>query len=211
MPTESETLEELVGNAAEGDRGAQEELLHRFWPVIRQAVKGRKSRLGQNLAAREQTQDLEQQAAIKLLGNLRQHAWQGRSAFAAWVKKLAEHGVVDAYRHHRALKRDAAAEIELERADDVARRTRSAESRYDDHAKVEALMEQIQQLKAEYGAALLLHHMGFAHAEIGETLSCSAEAARKLVTRARRKLLQLRDAEEAEAQAVAKSKAEKAS
>ena len=53
-------------------------------------------------------------------------------------------------------------------------------------------MQDIGDLKEEYGAALLMHHLGFSHAEIGAALECTPEAARKLVTRARKRLLDRR-------------------
>ena len=37
----------------------------------------------------------------------------------------------------------------------------------------------------------MLHHMGYSHKEIGDTLDCTPEAARKLITRARTKLLDM--------------------
>lgn len=187
--TESQVLEELVTSAAAGDRRAQNELLARYWPVILQAVRGRKNRIGKKMAAREDTEDLQQTAALKVLTELPKHEWRGRSAFVAWVKKLARHKVSDAYRHHSARKRDAGAETRAERADAPRAGARSAESRFDDHQRVDKLLAQVQKLKPEYGAALMMHHLGFSMAQIGEALDCSAEAARKLVARARAKLV----------------------
>lgn len=190
--TESQIVEELVAAAAEGDRSAQTQLLERYWPLIRATVRGRKNRLSNKLAAREETQDLEQVVAIKLLNVLPKHAWRGGSAFAAWIKKLASNEVLDTYRRHGAQKRDAHAEQSLEPGVELQQPARSAESRFDDHRRFDTLMKQIQELKDEYGAALMMHHLGFTHAQIGEALGCTPEAARKLVARARRKLLEIR-------------------
>jgi RNA polymerase sigma factor (sigma-70 family) len=187
--TESEVLEELVATAAAGDRGAQNLLLDRYWPVILQAVRGRKNRIGGKMAAREDTDDLQQTAALKVLTQLPSHEWRGRTAFVAWIKKLARHKVSDTYRHHSAAKRDASAETRAERGDAPRDGARSAESRFDDQQRVEQLLAQVRQLKPSYGAALMMHHLGFSMAQIGETLDCSAEAARKLVARARAKLI----------------------
>jgi RNA polymerase sigma factor (sigma-70 family) len=188
--TESQFLEELVAAAAAGDRKAQDTLLRQYWLVIHQAVRGRKNRIGAKLASREDTQDLQQVAALKVLTELPAHEWRGSSAFVAWVKKLSRHKVSDAYRHHSARKRDAGVETSADKVD-ARGLSRSAESRFDDHQKVEKLMAQVQQLKPEYGAALMMHHLGFTMAQIGEMLGCSAEAARKLVARARAKLVDL--------------------
>ena len=190
--TDSEVLEELVAAAARGDRAAQETLLGQYWQVIRQVVRARKNRLGTRLAAREETQDLQQAAALRVLTELEDHRWQGRPAFVAWVKKLAQVEVIDRYRFHSAKKRDVIAETSDERALDRPAPARSAESRLDDQRELDQLIDQVQALKPEYGAALMMHHMGFSHAQIGELLECTPEAARKLVTRARLKLLRVR-------------------
>ena len=68
---------------------------------------------------------------------------------------------------------------------------RSAESKFDDQDRLTELLKNVQRLKSEYGAALMMHHMGFSHGEIGETLGCTTEAARKLVSRGRIQLLDL--------------------
>jgi len=188
-PTESHYLEELIATAAGGDKQAQEQLLARYWFIIRQAVRARKNRLGQGLAAREETQDLQQAAAMRVLSQLPQHQWQGRSRFAAWVKKLSSLEVIDVLRHHRAQKRDVMAEKHDAEAVDNAPSKRFAETHFDDRQKLQRLVNDVESLKPEYGAALLMHHMGFSHAEIGESLDCSAEAARKLVSRARLRLV----------------------
>ena len=187
----SQVLQDLIAQAATGDRGAQEALMQHYWPLITQAVRARKNRLGGPAMAKEQTVDLQQTAALKVLSELGKHRWQGQSAFTAWVRKLADLEVIDTYRHHHAQKRDAAAEVPADGVLELTAPARSAESRMDDHARVNSLLAQVRQLKEEYGAALIMSHMGFTHAEIGETLDCTPEAARKLVSRARVKLVAL--------------------
>jgi RNA polymerase sigma-70 factor (ECF subfamily) len=182
----------MVTAAADGDSSAQAQLLERYWPVIRQAVRARKNRLSHRVAAREETQDLEQVAAMKVLTALPKHSWQGGSAFAAWIKRLSSNEVLDVYRRHGAQKRDVQAEQPLDTAADPPAAARSPESVLDGQRRFAALLEQLQELKEEYGAALMMHHIGFSHAQIGDALGCSSEAARKLVTRGRQKLLDLR-------------------
>jgi RNA polymerase sigma factor (sigma-70 family) len=186
---DSDHLQDLVVRAAEGNRAAQQTLLTRFWPLIHKAVRARKARLGRALDGREETEDVEQAAALKVLEELPKHRWQGRSAFSAWIGKLAALEVVDRYRFHRASKRDVVAEASESRAKVLRGNRRSAESMIDDDRRFRSLMAKVAEMKDDYGAALLMHHMGFSHAEIGDALACSAEAARKLVTRAHRKLV----------------------
>jgi RNA polymerase sigma factor (sigma-70 family) len=186
--TESEVLEELIHSAAKGDREAQNELMQRYWPVIRDAVHVAKLRMGEKLKQREESVDLQQSAAIKILAALDMHEFRGRPAFAAWVRTLAQAEVVDHHRHHAAQKR-AAPELGGSVLDRIAEERRSPESRYDEMQRFDALLGKLGELKPEYRTALMLHHMGYSHKEIGETLDCTAEAARKLITRARSKLL----------------------
>jgi RNA polymerase sigma factor (sigma-70 family) len=188
----SQDLEELVRSAAAGDRGAQQDLMSRYWPVIRYAVRARKSRLGTSLAAREETQDLDQAAAMRVLTGIAKHEWRGRSAFTLWVKTLSAAEVVDAYRRHRAQKRDVAADTGESKVGEDPRLRRSMESLVEDSIEVRKLLDDLGELKSEYAAALLMHHLGFSHAEVGDSLDCSADAARKLVARARTTLLRLR-------------------
>ena len=192
--TESQVFEDLIASAARGDRAAQGELLKHYWPVIRDAVHAVKYRMGPRLSAREETQDLQQAAAIKVLGALEDHEWRGRPAFAAWVRKLARAEVVDTHRHHAAAKRGAP-ELGGSEVDRLANLEASPESRVDVQARLGRLRADLDRLKPEYRSALMLHHMGYAHAQIGEILGCSQEAARKLVTRARTKLLSMKDDE----------------
>lgn len=192
---ESEILEELIVSAARGDREAQNELIQQYWPVIRDAVRATKRRMGERLREREETVDLQQSAAIKILAALDSHDFRGRPAFAAWIRRLAQAEVVDHHRHHAAQKR-AAPEVGGSEIDRVPEPNRSPESRYDDHQRFEKLLAGLEKLKPEYRTALMLHHMGYSHKEIGDTLDCTAEAARKLITRARTKLLDMQTPKE---------------
>ncbi len=187
-PAESTIIEDLVRLGAEGDRRAQDSLLNLYWPLIRKVVRARKNRLGHELRMREETQDLEQDVAMELLQSLPRQQWQGSTAFAAWVRKLADYQVIDAHRYHRRKKRDRRAETAAENIQLQAVVRNSAESQVDDGRRVEALVAQIAELKEEYGAALIMNYQGYTHAQIGEALACTAEAARKLVSRARAKL-----------------------
>ena len=188
--SESQFLEELILSAAKGDREAQNELIQKYWPIIRDAVRSAKRRMGERLREREETQDLQQAAAIKILAALDAHDFRGRPAFAAWIRRLAQAEVVDRHRHHAAQKR-AAPELGGSVIDRVAEEKRSPESRYDDQQRFDKLLLEIEELKPEYRTALLLHHMGYSHKEIGDTLGCTPEAARTLITRARTKLLEM--------------------
>jgi RNA polymerase sigma factor (sigma-70 family) len=185
MSGESEIIENLVQEGARGDRSAQSQLLERYWPLIRRVVRARRRRMGG--ALRDDTDDLEQQVAMELLESLPKQEWRGQTAFGAWVRRLAECQVIDAQRYHARQKRDRRAETDADKADLVAARP-SPESAIDEGRRAEAIVAAIGELKEEYGAALVLHYKGYSHAQIGDVLGCTAEAARKLVARARAKL-----------------------
>ncbi len=192
MNSTSEVIEELVREAQGGESSAQNELLRRYWSVIEMAVRGRKNRLGPLLSGREQTQDLAQDAALKVLTQLNKQDWQGSSAFAAWIKKLASNEVIDSMRHHRAQKRDIGAEEQSDRTIADPHQQASPESVYDRRNAAADLIGEIQSLPPDQATAVLMSHWGFSHAEIGETIGCSGEAARKIVSRARIKLARQR-------------------
>ncbi len=185
---ESRKLEALITHAASGSKRAQQIILETYWPVIVKAVGARRRRLGNSTTARADTVDLQQDAALRVLRELNKHRFQGRSAFSAWVRKLSGLEVIDAFRRQRAQKRDAAADIALTGRESTYSDELSMETSLDDRRRLTDLLLRVGTLKVDYGAALLLHHIGFSHAEVGEALGCSSEAARKLVSRARAKL-----------------------
>jgi RNA polymerase sigma factor (sigma-70 family) len=190
--TDSQLVEGLVAAAAGGDREAQATLFARYWPVIRQIVRACSYRMGGVARMREQTQDLEQEVALGVLLALPKQRWQGRRAFKAWIRKLAAATIVDVQRYHLAKRRDHRAETGVERADRV-RTGRSLESVVDDQRRLETLAELLDELKPQYAGAVMLHHVGYTYAEIGELLECTGEAARKLVSRGEAKLVRLRE------------------
>jgi RNA polymerase sigma factor (sigma-70 family) len=189
--TESQIVEDLIIRAVAGEAAARDALFERYWPVIRHVVRGCRYRFGADIRAREQTQDLEQEVALEVLLALPKQRWQGRQAFRAWIRKLAAAKVVDTHRYHRAQRRDRRKETGLDRAAGTGGR-RSPESAVDERRSVDELSQLLDEIKPEYAGAVMLHHLGYAHAEIGDMLDCSAEAARKLVSRGEAKLLKLR-------------------
>lgn len=196
--TESVVIEGLVRAAADGNRDAQEELLQRYWRMVQDVVRARRNRMGRGSTKRDDTQDLQQDVSILILRDLPKHVWQGRRAFLAWLKRLADNKVIDVARHHLAKKRDVWAETHADKADEVAvARRRSPETIVDQARGLSATEKYLQRLKPDYAAALRLHAVGYSNAEIGEVLDCTPEAARKLVARAIAKISILKRRQEA--------------
>lgn len=188
MAEESQIVEELVRAAAAGSEAARGELLRRHWVLIEAMVSARRRRMARDLKVREQTADLAQELALRLLRDLPRHEWRGRGAFLAWVRRLSDNAVIDAQRYHQAQRRRAGAETDVSDEHLTAVHARSPESQIDAERRTVALYKTLAYLKPDYRAAVLMHHAGFTHAEIGEHLDCTAEAARKLVARAHARL-----------------------
>jgi len=139
---------------------------------------------------RESTSDLEQDVAIEVLQSLAHHEWRGKSAFVGWLRRLVADEVIDAARYHAAQRRDPAREAPVDDrlAGDAGT---SPESRLDHVLRLQQLVPLFDQLSLEQAQAVWLYYQGHSHAEIGEVLGVSAEAARKHVARGRAKLVLL--------------------
>jgi RNA polymerase sigma factor (sigma-70 family) len=189
MPAQSETtssqvIEQLVQQAAAGDRQAQGLLLMRYRYFIQRAVR---ERLGQSLRRRESTSDVEQDVALEILRSLKNQQWRGKSAFLGWLRRVVVGEVIDVARYHGAKRRQAKDDVTFSEA--LAAPVRqSVETWLDERRQLAELERRLDTLPANQAEALVLFHQGHTHAEIGEILGCSPEAARKLVARARAKL-----------------------
>jgi RNA polymerase sigma factor (sigma-70 family) len=176
-PNESQIVESLVARASAGERAAQDELLSRYWELIAGVICVRR--------LREELEDMRQNIALHLVQELPKYTWKGRRAFIAWMKAVADSKVIDAQRHHMALKRDAAADTGIEKAENVAPRSGAGiETQVENQIRGEKVNAMLDQIKPEYATAVRMHVMGFTHPEIADVLGVpSEEAARKLVAR----------------------------
>ena len=188
--TASEEIEPIVAAAIRGDAQSREWLITRYRYFIRRAVLD--FRNSPSSRHRDDTMDLEQEIAIAVLENLSEYEWQGRKAFHAWLRKIAKGELIDRYRYQHAQKRDIAMDTGTGALQGHKRAGAGLETQADVHQRFAALHELLDQLPATQAQAVMLFHMGHAHKEIGEILDCSAEAARKLVARARARLVTLK-------------------
>jgi RNA polymerase sigma-70 factor (ECF subfamily) len=97
----------LVTRAAAGDRDAADSLVRRFAPVVRADVH---RRLGADVRAREDTDDILQSTLVEAIGALEGFEFRGEAAFRGWLATLAENRVRMAGRFHRQAMRDPARE-----------------------------------------------------------------------------------------------------
>lgn len=89
--TDSEVTE-CLARSREGDEGAVLELFHYMYPHVLKLVRS-------NLPARESTEDLVQQACIKVMANL--HQFSGKVPFLHWVSRIAVNTCLNQMRHEK--------------------------------------------------------------------------------------------------------------
>ena len=96
----------------EGDRQSLEQLLERELPFVRDFVA---SRMGDLLQAREEADDLVQEAMVSALAYSPRFLVSDREQFRALLCRITENVLRDSVDKHRAKKRDAAREREIPR------------------------------------------------------------------------------------------------
>jgi RNA polymerase sigma-70 factor (ECF subfamily) len=180
------TDEDLVRRVRAGDEAAARRLFERHLPALRAKAR---SRLPASLRGRVAESDVIQQAYLAAFLAIGDFEDRGDGSFAAWVRKILEHRIDNEVRDGiTAAKRDARREIRIPTgthgagpardqpspseelvADEDAARVRAARQRLsDDHRTVVALV----------------HDEGLTLAAAGARMGRSAEAARKLYSRA---------------------------
>jgi RNA polymerase sigma-70 factor (ECF subfamily) len=106
-----EELEGLIERAAAGDDDAAGELATRYEGRVRATIR---RRLGPELRARVETDDIFQTSFFAALGDLTGFRYQGEAAFVRWLSTVAERKMLMTARRHRAGKRDLRLEWPLD-------------------------------------------------------------------------------------------------
>ena len=109
-------IELLIRRAAEGDREAAGELARRYEKPIRRAIT---RRLGRDLKARIDTDDIYQSTIIAAMDGLPGFTFQGEPALVSWLATIAERRIRMAGRRHRRGKRDPKRERPIDLAEGV--------------------------------------------------------------------------------------------
>ena len=107
---DDESLEALLRRAAAGDRQAAGELARRYEAPLRAEIR---RRLGPDLRARVDTDDIFQSTILESVGSLPAFEFRGEKAYVGWLTLLAERRIRDKARFHRAAKRDQRKEQHL--------------------------------------------------------------------------------------------------
>ena len=191
MSNASSTLTLRVASAFEaardGDAQATALLLNQYRGLIRRTLS---ERLGADLGKTRDLEDLEQDVAIRLMRSLDKHQWRGRKAFQQWLRLLARGEIVDQIREVQALKRGGDTPHTPLFEDAVGSARAGLETQADQAKRLAWLQAKLDALPFNYAQAIILSTLGHTYSEIGVLLGVSAEAARKLVSRGKAKLLE---------------------
>ena len=172
--------------AREGDPKATALLLSQYRGLIRRTLT---ERLGESLGKTRDLEDLEQDVAIRLMKSLDKHQWRGRKAFQQWLRLLARGEIVDQIREVQALKRGGDAQHSPVYEEALQSHNAGLETQADNARRLAWLQTRLDQLPFNYAQAIVLSTLGHSYQEIGDLLEVSAEAARKMVSRGKAKIL----------------------
>lgn len=152
-------------------------------PVLTRFVR---RRMGPDLSARESASDIVQSTCRELLRSASKFEDRGEAGFQRWVQSTAEHKLQNRARHWRAQRRQGSGvpeELDAREpsAPDSSRPSGDAELR----EEVERLQRAFAQLSSEHSHVLQRSQIdGASQAEIAAELGKSANAVRKLLSRA---------------------------
>lgn len=190
---ESEQL--LLKRAMAGERDALDDLFAAHLEPVHDWVR---KRLGPQLRARVDTQDLAQSSLAEAFRDLQGFEWRGSESFSRWLRRIVENKIRQKALFFRRLKRDAGREIDIaeggvEHGVEVRTPSHILDRRYE----LEAVERALAQLPENYQQVVRwarLEHLPYR--EIGTRLGGRSEdAVRKLLVRALIKLTALVESE----------------
>lgn len=152
-------------------------------PVLTRFVR---RRMGPELSARESSSDIVQSTCRELLRSASNFEDRGEASFQSWVRSAAEHKLRNRARHWRAQRRQGSGATEDLDAVEVSA---PESSRPSGDAQVREEVERLQlafaKLSPEHRQVLQRSQIdGANHSEIAAELGKSADAVRKLLSRA---------------------------
>lgn len=185
--------EQLLHAAAQGDRGAADELLRRHLPGLKGFLR---LRAGRMLLAKESCSDLAQSVCRDVLEQADRFRFGGEAGFRHWLYTTALRKIADRYEYYRALKRDAAREAEEEGA---AGETLRVYAGFYSPSQQAVAREELSRVELAFGrlpdeqqeVILMAKMMGLSRAEIATETGRSEGAVRTLLSRALARLTEL--------------------
>jgi RNA polymerase sigma factor (sigma-70 family) len=189
----SEGFSEVLRRAAKGDATAADEFVRRFEEPVRTAIH---VRLGPELRARIDTDDLFQSTMSVALSGLDKLDYRGERALLGWLLTIAERKVRMAARHHRADKRDVRRGVRIRTTYPIPGSLTGPLERTARGEEAERIRAAVGQLKkADREAIELRTFEGLSFPEMARRLRLSGEhAARQRFERALARLAKVLDA-----------------
>ena len=179
-----ETTSAIMGRvfdaAQQGDEKATKQLLTTYRKVIRHAVL---RAFPKSLERKAELEDLEQEVAIVMLGQIQGYQWNGQKAFHAWLRQIAHGVTTDELRKHLTKKRDMNAEVHDISFSQQRQDGPGMETQLERKTQLEMMDQWMQEIDPRRAQAIMLSTLGHSWAEIGEILETSSENARKLKER----------------------------
>jgi RNA polymerase sigma-70 factor (ECF subfamily) len=177
--------EELVRRVLAGDDAAARMLFDRHLPTLRARAR---ARLPASLRGKLGESDVIQDAYLAAFRSLGDFEDRGDGSFAAWLRKILERRIVNEVRDGDALKRDARREVRIPTGTAgvgaaLDQPSPSEEAMAEEDAA--ALRTAVAGLSADHRTVIrLVHDEGLTLVRAGERMGRSADAARKLYSRA---------------------------
>jgi len=183
---------ELVTMAREGDKSAVGRLYSVYAERVRWMVRLRMSR---ELRSKLESMDLVQNALIHALGGLDQFTYKNEGDFVRWLSKITENELRGSLKKLHAGKRDIRKEVRLDNYGPTTGggyggspgpiETTTPSVIMSKKEELDKLEKAIDELKPEYREVIILIKIdGLSYKEIADKLGRSADAVRKLVSRA---------------------------
>jgi RNA polymerase sigma-70 factor (ECF subfamily) len=178
-----------IAAALEGDRHALGEIFEKLRPYLRSRAQ---EQLDQQLQIKVSPSDLVQETLLEVHRGFAEFHGQSRAELVVWVQGILNHRVQTAYRRYRGTgKRDLSREVRLQENEESKQQIQfaAAQSSPSDQAiageDLARLEQALQELPPRYEQVIRLRNeLGLSFQEVGIALGCSADAARKLWSRA---------------------------
>ncbi len=188
------SVEELVEQAAAGDRAAVDALVARYLPDVHAYLR---LRAGPMVLARESTADLAQSVCREVLEHVERFRYPSEAAFRRWLFTTALRKILDRKKYYLAARRDALREIHPDRPTDAqASQLWDCYQTFSSPSGKVMLREEVERVEAAFAVlsesdreiVTLAHVVGLSRAEIAEQLGKAEGAVRIQLFRAMARL-----------------------
>jgi RNA polymerase sigma-70 factor (ECF subfamily) len=175
--------------AQQGDREALSEIFSRLRPYLRARAQ---EQLDPQLQVKVSPSDVVQETLLEAHRGFAEFHGLSRAELVVWVQGILNHRIQTAYRKYRGTgKRDLSREVRLHESEESEQQIQLAAAQSSPSAQALAgeeiarLEQALQGLPPRYEQVIRLRNeLGLSFQEVGIALGCSADAARKLWSRA---------------------------